>query len=166
MTFIIDNPRIGVPQVAAVSTSAQLPLGTIVTAHDPVYGAGEFQYVLFDAATAVGDVCLLTGDDGGPWAEPAAPNDKGAVGVALAVAAAGNYGWLQIAGQAAVQVASGFATTSGLAYLTATAGTLDDAVVAGDRVKNITPLSAIGTPSAGLALMLLNRPFVDDAAAA
>lgn len=166
MTFAIDNPRIGVQQIAAISTTKQLPLGTIVTAHDPVYGAGEFQYVQFDATVAVGDVCLLAGNENDVWAVPATSNDKGAVGVAMAVAATDDYGWLQIAGQATVKVASGFATTSGLAYLTATSGTLDDAVVAGDRVKNITPITGIGTPSAGLALMLLNRPFVDDAAAA
>lgn len=166
MAFTIDNPRIGVPQIASASTVQQLPLGTIVSAHDPVYGAGEFQYVQFDEAAAVGSACLLTGDDSDTWAALASANDKGAIGIAMAVADTSEYGWVQIAGQAAAKVASGFATTSGLVYLTATAGTLDDAVVAGDRVKNITPLSAIGTPSAGLALMLLNRPFVDDAAAA
>ena len=49
-------------------------------------------------------------------------------------------------------------------YLTSTAGSLDDAVVAGDRVHNCIGGSAIDTPSTGLALLELNYPHTDDIA--
>ena len=48
----------------------------------------------------------------------------------------------------------------------ATAGSIDDAVVAGDRVKLAKGASAIGTPSTGLAEFEIQRPFMDDATAA
>ena len=47
-----------------------------------------------------------------------------------------------------------------------TAGSVDDAVVAGDRVKLAKGASAVGTPSAGLAEFEISRPFMDDAIAA
>ena len=47
-------------------------------------------------------------------------------------------------------------------YLTATAGKIDDAVVAGDYITGIKGASAIDTPSTGLAEVELQRPFVTD----
>ena len=48
----------------------------------------------------------------------------------------------------------------------ATAGSIDDAVVAGDRVKLAIGASAVGTPSTGLAEFEIQYPFMDDATAA
>ena len=53
-----------------------------------------------------------------------------------------------------------------LVYATATPGSVDDAVVAGDRVKLALGASAVGTPSAGLAEFEISRPFADDGASA
>jgi hypothetical protein len=39
---------------------------------------------------------------------------------------------------------------------------VDDAIVAGDLVKNAKGASAIGTPSAGLAEFEIQYPFMDD----
>jgi hypothetical protein len=55
---------------------------------------------------------------------------------------------------------------NGLVYATATAGSIDDAVVAGDRVKKAKGGSAVDTPSAGLAEFEIDRPFMDDGSAA
>jgi hypothetical protein len=51
-------------------------------------------------------------------------------------------------------------------YATATDGSIDDAVVAGDRVKLALGASAVGTPSAGLAEFEIQYPFMDDATSA
>ena len=51
-------------------------------------------------------------------------------------------------------------------YATAAPGQVDDAVVAGDRVKNAKFASTDGTPSAGLAECEIWRPFMDDGVAA
>jgi hypothetical protein len=78
---------------------------------------------------------------------------------------ANQFGWYQIQGKAVARVATGFVDNANL-YATATAGTADDAVVAGDRIKNAVGASAIGTPSAGLAEVEIARPFMDDGLAA
>jgi hypothetical protein len=75
------------------------------------------------------------------------------------------YGWYQISGKAVGKCLAGYAD-NGLVFATATAGSIDDAVVAGDRVKLAKGASAIGTPSTGLAEFEIQRPFMDDATAA
>ena len=78
----------------------------------------------------------------------------------MSASVASQWGWYQISGQAAGKVLASFAATGGDAYLTATAGSLDDADVAGDLVANAVPVSAIDTPSSGLAEFQLSRPSV------
>lgn len=78
---------------------------------------------------------------------------------------ANQYGWYQRRGKAVAKVAASFAD-NGNVYATATAGTADDAIVAGDRVKGAVGASAIDTPSTGLAEMEIDNPFMDDALAA
>jgi hypothetical protein len=43
---------------------------------------------------------------------------------------------------------------------------VDDAVVAGDRVKLAKGASAVDTPATGFAEFEIHRPFMDDATAA
>jgi len=66
--------------------------------------------------------------------------------------------WLNIA-------LTGFVDNANV-YATSTAGSIDDAVVSGDRVKNAKGASAVGTPSAGLAEFEIWRPYMDDGLAA
>jgi len=83
----------------------------------------------------------------------------------MSVNVANSYGWYQISGKAVGKCLASYAD-NGLVYATATAGSIDDAVVAGDRVKKAIGASAIGTPSTGLAEFEIDRPFMDDAASA
>lgn len=161
MAFKITNHAIGFQPIADTSTTQQHPLGTIVHAVDDTYGAGEFIYATGVADTVVGSWVTIS-MDGGTTALLAA-NAKGPVGLAMAANVASQYGWYQISGKGVGKVLASFAD-NGDAYATATAGSVDDAVVAGDRVHNATGASAIGTPSAGLAEFELNRPFTDDIA--
>jgi hypothetical protein len=95
-----------------------------------------------------------------------AANAIGPVGVAMSAnAAATTFGWYQISGKAVGKALAAYAD-NGLVYATATAGSIDDAVVAGDRVKLAKGASAIDTPSAGFAEFEIHRPFMDDATAA
>ena len=57
-------------------------------------------------------------------------------------------------------------TPLALVYATSTAGSIDDAVVAGDRVKLAIGASAVDTPSSGLAEFEIQRPYMDDGTAA
>ena len=52
---------------------------------------------------------------------------------------------------------------NGVVFLSATAGHIDDADVAGDKVEGAIGRGAIDDPNTGQAWMELNYPFVDDA---
>jgi hypothetical protein len=164
--FIITGGQIGMQDIATTSTTKNHPLGTVVTAVDIAstqYGAGEFVYAKGVASTVVGSFVVFHEDD---WSTTLlAANDIGQVGLAMSANVANQYGWYQIKGKGVGKVAASFAD-NGLVYATATAGTADDAVVAGDRVKKCIGASAIDTPSTGLAEMELDYPFMDDATAA
>ena len=143
-------------------TTAKVPLGTIVQAKDLAstgYGIAEFIYLKGVASTAVGSWVTIADNS---TTALAVANAVGQVAVAMSACVASNWGWYQISGQAAGKVLTSFAATGGDAYLTATAGSLDDADVAGDFVLNAVPVSAIDTPSTGLAEFQLNRPSVSN----
>ena len=145
--------------IADTSTSVEVPKGTIVRALDPTYLAGEFIYLTGVASTVVGSIVVYSPDDF--TTALASANAVGPVAVAMSINVASQYGWYQIGGKAVGKVLSGFAD-DGDCYLTATAGSIDDANVAGDFVSNMLGASAIGTPSAGLAELEIWRPFVRD----
>ena len=163
MTYIITDPRIGMQPVADTSTTQQHPLGTLVHAVDGTYGGAEFVYLKGVASTAVGSWVKYAEDD--HTTSLLAANDIGQVAVAMSANIANQYGWYQIKGKAVGKVLSGYVDNA-LVYATATAGSVDDAVVSGDRVKQALGASAIGTPSADLAEFEIDHPFMDDGSAA
>ena len=163
MAYVINTPVAGAQPIADTDTTQRHPLGTIVRATDPTYGAGEFIYLKGVASTAVGSWVLYNPDDYST--SLLAANDIGQVAVAMSACVASNYGWFQISGKAVGKALAAYAD-NGLVYATATAGSIDDAVVAGDRVKLAKGASAVDTPSTGLAEFEIARPFMDDATAA
>ena len=163
MAFTITTPGVGWQPIATTETTARHALGTIVTATDPIYGGGEFIYLKGVGSTVVGSFATINMDDGSTTLTVA--NCIGAIGVAMSINVANQYGWYQINGKAVGKVSALYADNA-LVYVTATPGEVDDAVVAGDRIKNAIGASAVGTPSAGLAEIEINRPFADDATAA
>jgi hypothetical protein len=163
MAFRITSQVVGAQPIATNSTTQNHPLGLIVDAVDPTYGAGEFIYLKGVASTAIGEWVTYNPDDFSTAL--LAANAIGPVAVAMSACVASEYGWYQIHGKAVGLAAASYAD-NGLVYATATAGTVDDAVVAGDRVKNAKGASAVDTPSTGYAEFEIARPFMDDATAA
>lgn len=172
MAYTIADTFLGYPKIAATSTAPWVgggtlnttpPLGTIVTAADPTYGTGEFIYLKGVASTEVGSWVTYNADDNSTTL--LAANAIGPVGVAMSANVASQYGWYQIRGKAIGKALTGFVDDANV-YATATAGSVDDAVVAGDRVKNAKGASAVDTPSSGLAEFEISRPWMDDAVAA
>ena len=165
-SYRITDPRIGTQSIAATSATQQHPLGTVVCAVDDAttaYGSGEFIYLKGLAATAVGSWVTYSQDDN--TTALLAANAIGPVAVAMSANVANQYGWYQIFGKAVGKALAAYAD-NGLVYATATAGSIDDAVVAGDRVKLAIGASAVDTPSTGLAEFEIQYPFMDDATAA
>jgi hypothetical protein len=158
MWTIQENSLVGQP-IADTSTTQRHTLGTIIRAKDPVYGSGEFIYLKGIAATAIGSWVTYNLDDGSTTL--LAANAIGPVAVAMAVNVANQYGWYQIQGKAIGLCLAGFVDDANV-YATATAGSVDDAVVTGDRVKNAKGASAIGVPSGSFAEFEIARPFMDD----
>ena len=162
MAFKIISPELGAPKIGDVHTAgyvAAWKLGDIVRAVDPTYGVGEFIYLKGLDSTAVGSVVTYNADDFSTTL--AVANAIGPVAVAMSASVTGKYGWYQISGKGVAKVLAGFADNANC-YLTSTAGSIDDTVVAGDYIFGMKGASAIDTPSAGLAEVELSRPFVKD----
>lgn len=157
--------EVGVDPYAVDDTIPQFPLGCIVRLKSPSLGYAEAVYLKGVASCAEGSFVTYRPKD--HTAILLAANAIGAAGIALgAASAATKFGWFIVRGRGVGKVAAAFAD-AGLVYATATAGTADDAVVAGDRVKNALGSSAIDTPATGFAYIdLYPYPFMDDATAA
>ncbi len=159
MAYVPQENSIGWQAIATTETAAKHPLGTIIRAHDTTYGAGEFIYLKGVASTAVGSWVHYNADD---WTTAlTAANGIGPVAVAMSANVANQYGWYQISGKAVGKALASYAD-NGLVFLTATAGSVDDAVVDGDMVHLAKGASAIDTPSAGFAEFEIHRPYTDD----
>lgn len=164
--YQIINPIAGMQNIGDTSTTQNQVLGTIVQANDTAstaYGAGMFIYLAGVASTVVGSFVTFNQDDN--TTALLAANAIGPVGISMSINVASSYGWYQIYGKGVGTVLASYAD-NGLVYATSTAGKVDDAVVAGDRVKLAKGASAIGTPSAGLAEFEIQYPFMDDGTAA
>ena len=162
MAYVITGPILGTQPIATTETVQKHPLGLIVSGVDPVYGGGEFIYLSGVASTVLGSWVTYNPDDFSTTL--LAANAIGPVGVAMSINVASQYGWYQISGKAIGKALVSFADNANV-YGTGTAGSVDDAVVAGDRVQGCKGASAVDTPSAGLAEFEIARPFVNDALA-
>ena len=144
--------------IDATSTTLENPLGTKVTAKHADYGEAEFIYLAGVASTGQSDI--VTFDEA--YATTRAVADaKGRVAIAMSANVASQYGWYCIYGRVPGGVLGSFAD-NGKVFLTSTAGHVDDADVAGDRVQGCIGRGAIDAPNTGQAWMELNYPFVDD----
>lgn len=147
-----------------VDSSALYPVGTIAKAYDidPAsnYGASELVYLKAGADDVVGSVVTYNGSY---TSALAVANAVGNIAVSTSIKSANEYGWYVIKGNVPALVLASFAAAS-KCYLTATAGSIDDAVVAGDELFAAKSLTAIATPSAGLAVININNSFVMDGA--
>jgi hypothetical protein len=144
-------------QTTEVHTTQLYRLGTRVRDR----AGNEFIYLKGVASTVQGSWVTF---DEAHVTTLAVANAQGRVAVAqAAVDSTSEYGWFQIYGKAAGKALTGFAD-NGKVYLTATAGSVDDADVAGDVVIGAIGRSALDTPTTGQAYFELNYPMVLDLA--
>lgn len=159
MPWTSVDGRIGHQPIATTDTVQNHPLGTVIRAKDPTYGEGEFVYLKGVASTVVGS--LVTYDIyAGTTTLCPATGGKGSVAVAMSANVASQYGWYQIFGVAAVKAPNAMVVGADVFPLASTPGSVDDAAVAGEQILNATVASSTGTPSSGLALIQINRPFL------
>ena len=157
MAYIIDTPVIGGQPIAVTDTTQNHPIGTIVKAKDTTYGEGEFIYLKGLASTVVGSAVIY--DQYANTTTLAVAGSRGPVAIAMSINVASQYGWYQIGGSAVIK--AGTVAANGNVYVTSTAGTVDDAVVSGDKIDGARYKTADGTPSAGFAVLQINRPALN-----
>lgn len=132
MTYGVRD-LVGAQPIAETSTTQVHVLNTKVKAWDPLYGEGEFIYLLGVASTVVGSLVVfnaLTGQttlaDGANLAQP--------VAVAMSANVAAQYGWYQIKGAAIIKKTSVAVTPNVPIFLSATAGRLKVLASAGRQI--------------------------------
>lgn len=133
-TWALVDGRIGAQPIADLDATQRHPYGTIVRAKDvgtTAYGEGEFVYVKGVANGAAKAWAGYNIDDGSTTL--AVADGVYPLGVMMAALTASYKGWLQISGKALGKCLTSF-TDNGVVYLTATAGSIDDASVIGDVV--------------------------------
>jgi hypothetical protein len=158
MAYTIQDPILGLQPIAVTDTVQRHNLGKIVRASDPVYGDGEFIYLKGVASTIIGT--MVDYDEFlGTTALSPATGGIGPVAVAMSANVANQYGWYQIQGSAVVRAPNAMAAGADVFSLAATPGSVDDAAVAGEQILNAKVSTTTGTPSAGLAVIQINRPF-------
>jgi hypothetical protein len=137
---------------------ALYPIGTIAEAYDSTYGELELIYLKVGSGVteALGSLVGYGGDY--ETVLGVANGIYSGVAVSLAVATAGQFAWHVKRGNVPTLVAASFADNANV-YLTATPGTVDDAVVAGDYIYKAKSISAI---SGGLATIYFNDSFTTD----
>ena len=122
--------------LGSTDTSASFKLGTTVNLDD----GGQAVYVQAASAVAQYDAVAVLGDNTVvPVTTTNSANSK-VIGFAQVSIAAASYGWVQIGGKPVVKLAASCNPAVPL-YTTATAGTLDDAVVSGGLVAGIVALT-------------------------
>jgi hypothetical protein len=155
---------IGMQPINEVSTTQKHPLGTRVKAvdrGDNENGEGEFIYCKGVSSGALGAWCGINADDGSTTLATA-NGVYPLIGIMMSVLdATTDFGWLQISGKAVGLALTGFAD-NGDVYLTATAGSVDDADVAGDYVSGAKGASALDGPATGMAEFEIHYPNTDD----
>ncbi len=158
MAYVITTPLAGFQGIAITDTTQNHALGTIVQATDSTYGAGEFIYLKGIASTVVGSMVDYDSYLGTTALSPAT-GGTGPVAVAMSANVANQYGWYQIQGIAAVKAPNAMVVGADVFSLAATPGSVDDAAVNGEQILNAKVTTTTGTPSTGLALIEINRPF-------
>lgn len=159
MAYVPTNPSLGNQAIAVTSTKQNGALGRIIQAVDPIYGAGEFIYLKGAASTAIGTLVSYDQNLATTTIVPAT-GGKGPVAVAMSANVANQFGWYQIVGAAAVAAPNAMSPGADVFMLAATPGSVDDAAVAGEQVLGAVVSTTTGTPSAGLAIIQINRPFM------
>jgi hypothetical protein len=141
---------VGLEQIDAVDTVKRVALGTYVEVGNNAYvyvqGVTSGAANKFATYTSAGVTTLLVADA------------VGRVGVFVAdLDATTKYGWLQVKSLEGRSCATDTVAANTVPYIDGTAGRVDDAAVAGDKVYNAWILSADAT---NVATVAFNLPYV------
>lgn len=158
MAYTFQDTVLGLQPIAVTDTTQRHALGYIAKAVDPLYGLGEFIYLKGIGSTVIGSMVDYDTYLGTTALSPATAG-TGSVAVAMSANVASQYGWYQIEGAAVVKAPNAMVVGADVFSLAATPGSVDDAAVNGEQILNAKVSTTTGTPSAGLGVIQINRPF-------
>ena len=144
----------GEQQIEDTSTTQNHTLGHTVQAKHATYGVATFIYLKGVASTAAYNVVVFDLKAG--TTTRAVAGSRGPAAVAMSANVANQYGWYMIEGSAIITC--GTVAADKPLYATATAGTVDDAVVSGDMILGMVSKTANGTPAAGQLVAQIAQP--------
>jgi len=164
MAWFSQEAVINAQPIGAVSATALVPIGTTITAEDrsstgASLGGGEFIYLQGGTSVILGSLCTYTLVTGATVLAPATAGN-GPVAASMSTLTAGQYGWFQRQGRAAVKAPNAMVVGADVFMLAATPGSVDDAAVAGEQVLCARVGTSTGTPATGLAYIDIDRPFL------
>lgn len=159
MAYVIDTPLLGQQAIDETDTVQRHPVGTIVTAHDPTYGAGEFIYLKGIASTVVGSVVNYY-----PLTYVTAlgyigENVAGPMAIAMSANVASQWGWYQIAGYAIASKSCAVSFAAGAKVAVSTSTGLAVATISGNELQGAV-VATVASATAGrtTVALMINRP--------
>lgn len=165
MAFVYTDSRIMPKQSIAsvVSTTAAVPVGTIVKAKDATLGEGEFIYLPSTASVTLGNlVAYRTGASVGATTNirvPSGANLGQQVAVAMATGAASTFGWFQISGTAPILKSQVIISANKPVFISTTAGRVRAVLSAGRQVLGIIT-GAAAASAVSTVICTFSRPFM------
>jgi hypothetical protein len=161
MAYTPTTPELGIQPIAAIPATGTVnhPLGTVVDAYDPTYGAGKSNVVgavvAYNQLTGITTLVPNTANLGAPLAVSMTANTSTTTG-----------SWFQIEGATVIKKTAVKVSPAVKLYISGTAGRLMPTAASGKQVLNVisinaaTVLSATSTITAQLAY-----PFAQGATA-
>lgn len=148
----------GMQPVGNTEAAAKHVLGTVVCGQDPLYGTGEFIYLLGVASTAVGSIVTYDVTTYQTTLCAVGGNIPRPIAVAMSANVAGQYGWYQISGLAVCKKTCTVSLAAGAAV-----GVLTTGLIAGTGSgKEISgaAVAAVASATAGRTTVsvMLSRP--------
>lgn len=152
---------VGSQPIDVTDTVQNHPLGTLVRAWDPIYGGGEFIYLLGVASTVVGSVVKYNATSYLTVLVVATAVQAVPVAVAMSANVASQYGWYQISGNAVVKKTAVAVSPQVTLFISATAGRVKVIAsaglqIVGARSANLTSV----TSTTSTVVVTINRPHL------
>lgn len=159
MTYRTDIGLVAHQPIAETSTTQVHPLGTIISAHDPVYGAGEFIYLKGVASTTVGSIVNYRTTSYQTALGYAGENVPSPLAVAMSANVANQYGWYQISGLAVAAKACTVSFAAAAKVAVGSSSGLAVATLSGQEIQGAM-VSAVASATAGrtTVTLVINRP--------
>lgn len=159
MTFVPTENALGIQPIAVNSATQNHPLGTIVRAYDPTFGAGEFIYLLGVASTVVGNTVTYSATTFQTTLSPNTTQNVNPVAVAMSANVAAQFGWYQIDGLAVVKKSAVQVLPNAKIFQSATAGRWMPTSTAGLQILGARGASLTTvTSTTSTMVVLINRP--------